>query len=162
MHISWLKKIAVTAAAAAAFVAIITFLSPAASASDNNTFLRSWATGRCLDSNFAGSVYTSPCGSGNSYQHWNLHYVAAPNVYVVENVATGMCLAANAPGALYTTYCHDPIFTNWTMYWYIGRPYPSVLVLQHQTTVQCLDSNHAGNAYTHVCGSNYQDWKDGF
>jgi serine/threonine-protein kinase len=172
MHISWLKKIAVTVAVAAAFMATITFLSPAASAAStasaaNNvaaaaeaqtTILRSWATGRCLESNFGGRVFTAPCQSGNNYQYWTLHQRSPNSIY--ENYATGMCLAANAPGAIYTTECQNS--TNWTMYWDIGRPYANVVVVRHRTTIQCVDSNHAGNAYTHTCGSNFQDWKESF
>ncbi|WP_336215833.1 RICIN domain-containing protein [Nonomuraea sp. LPB2021202275-12-8] len=173
MHISSVKKIAVAAAAAAtAFAATITLLPPAASAANmgpGTGILRSWATGRCLDSNHAGHVYTLPCQDGNGYQIWvetGFWTTAGRLGLGFRNKATGLCLATNAPGALYTTTCTE--FGNWTMYWDIwGRPRPGtqapsrVFVFTHGTTNQCLDSNHAGNAYTHACGSNYQDWKDG-
>jgi hypothetical protein len=78
---------------------------------------------------------------------------------LVQNVATGMCLATNRPAAIYTTDCAN---TNWTMDWSIRQREPRVIVFTHRTTAQCLDSNRAGTAYTHACGSNYQDWKNGF
>jgi serine/threonine-protein kinase len=169
MHVSSVKKIAVAVAAAVmAFATNITFLPPAAfaaniTAAPQLSILRSWATGRCLDSNTAGRVYTLPCQSGNGYQLW---WQGAPfgNPTVVENEATGMCLATNRPGALYTTHCRSAngISANWTMMWDVWQREPSVWVFRHVTTGQCLDSNHAGDAYTHACGSNYQDWKPGF
>lgn len=164
MHISSIKKIVVAiAATASALAASITFLPPAASAAnfavgEQITILRSWATGRCLDSNFAGNVYTLPCQSGNNFQAWHLIPIPSLGRWLVRNEATGMCLATNRPAAIYTTAC----ILNWTMYWDIVERESRVYVFRAPVAGQCLDSNGAGNAYTHACGSNFQDWKNGF
>ncbi|MBB5803323.1 serine/threonine-protein kinase [Saccharothrix ecbatanensis] len=164
MHIFSVKKFAVAiAVAASAFAASITFVPPAASAAtiavnEQITVLRSWATGRCLDNNFAGNVYTLPCQSGNNFQDWHLIPIPSLGRWLVRNPATGMCLATNRPGAIYTTAC----IHNWTMHWDIREREPRVYVFRAPVAGQCLDSDRVGNAYTHVCGSNFQDWKNGF
>lgn len=49
------------------------------------------------------------------------------------------------------------------MYWDFRVRERQVWVFVHQITRQCLDSNDEGDAYTHhECGSDYQDWKDGY
>src|SRR5262245_17255039 len=125
MRISSVKKIAVTiAAAASALAASVTLAPPAASADvvRQDTNLRSWATGRCLDSNFAGNVYTLPCQIGNGFQSWQL--IPNSDRWLVRNEATGMCLATNRPDAIYTTAC----IPNWTMIWDIVEREPRVFV----------------------------------
>lgn len=119
-------------------------------------------TGRCLDSNAAGSVYTSPCQApANSYQdwvrtNWTVYYCGAgcPALfYSFMDLATGRCLDGNGAGSVYTLPCQAP-----------GNPYqvwlqsgPSSLV-SHGTN-RCLDSNYNGNAYTLPCnGGNFQNW----
>jgi hypothetical protein len=61
------------------------------------------ATGRCLDSNAAGAVYTNPCQApGNAYQDW---YWSAANVSGFSNftdVATGLTLYG-IPGSILGT-----------------------------------------------------------
>jgi hypothetical protein len=51
--------------------------------------IKDQATGRCLDSNAAGQVYTSPCQApGNAYQGWYWGAGSASNVSTFTDVAT--------------------------------------------------------------------------
>jgi hypothetical protein len=50
--------------------------------------LQNQATGRCLDSNAAGQVYTNPCQApGNAYQDWYRQTIET-NVVIFTDVAT--------------------------------------------------------------------------
>jgi hypothetical protein len=59
-----------------------------------------YATGRCLDSNGAGSVYTSICGpADNPYQHWHTGPFTSASF---QNAATGRLLDGNG-SSVYTS-----------------------------------------------------------
>ncbi|WP_213453314.1 RICIN domain-containing protein [Rhizomonospora bruguierae] len=135
--------------------------------------LRNWATGRCLDSNRNGDVYTLPCDASrrNRYQLWQPIYRGKlsperPDLVLLKNVETGMCLSRGmwvypAPnrGQIYTRADCDwssgdweAWGTNWTMVQF-------VLPLNEY----CLDSNGAGDVYYLNCNAGgYQKWRLGY
>ena len=127
----------------------------AATASVNAKFngLQDQQTGRCLDSNAAGMVYTNPCQvPGNRYQDWAQTSLPG-GIVSFEDVATSRCLDSNAAGNLYTNPCQAPgnHYQDWG---------PSAARFVDHATNRCLDSNAAGSAYTLPCnGGNYQNWK---
>ncbi|MEV8543686.1 hypothetical protein [Streptomyces sp. NPDC051572] len=69
--------------------------------------LYNYATGRCLDSNAAGSVYTtsaSSCGYNDLYQRWNLYGNSSLySPYMFWDEGTGRCLDSNTAGNVYAT-----------------------------------------------------------
>ncbi|MEZ7005478.1 RICIN domain-containing protein [Streptomyces sp. AD55] len=69
------------------------------------------ATGKCLDSNGAGKVYTLGCNGGN-YQRWTVRESGA-GVVVWKNVATGRCLDSNGAGNVYTLGCNGGNYQRW-------------------------------------------------
>ena len=121
--------------------------------------LQDFQTGRCLDSNAAGHVYTNPCQTpGNPYQDWTDNgYTINGKFYLsFRDVATGRCLDSNAAGNLYTNPCQAPgnPYQDW-VHGYPGRP----AAFFGRQTQRCLDSNAVGNAYTLQCnGGNFQNW----
>ncbi|MGW0949269.1 RICIN domain-containing protein [Streptomyces sp. NPDC002623] len=130
-------------------------------------FIRSWQTGRCLDSNASGQVYTLPCQQGNNYQTWKIiyRYTDGHDRVSIMNVATGLCLAAE-PKDLYQANGHN-IFTGdylkycgWARAWEgAGTSWDNVQLINGW----CLDSNYAGDVYTTPCGDNdYQHWRVGY
>jgi hypothetical protein len=169
------KRWHAAAATAAAVVAVAVTASmpalaaPAASAG-TSFILKSpqdAQTGRCLDSNAAGDVYTSPCQApGNSYQDWIETaydvelpgFFGPPTSYSLEDAATGRCLDSNANGNLYTSPCQAPgnTYQDWVS---AANVNSSPSGLADAATQRCLDSNANGNAYTLPCnGGNFQNW----
>ncbi|MFC5183632.1 RICIN domain-containing protein [Actinomadura harenae] len=67
---------------------------------DKSVLLRNVATGRCLDGDRTGSVYTSPCKSDNRYEQWRTS--GPDNNKQFYSVGTGRYLRANAFNNLYT------------------------------------------------------------
>ncbi|WP_155355879.1 hypothetical protein [Acrocarpospora macrocephala] len=93
----------VIAAAAVALAAGVTLPAPAQAAGYvGESILRSRLTKQCLDSNFAGQVYTLPCSARgtNDHQIWEplLQLRSGPggpayDIVALKNKATKMCLA---------------------------------------------------------------------
>ncbi|MEV6123086.1 ricin-type beta-trefoil lectin domain protein [Streptomyces sp. NPDC052077] len=105
--------------------------------------LKNVQTGRCLDSNYNGEVYTSPCAKGgdNPYQQWQWGYWG---VNALRNVETGLCLQ-NIAGDRVTTYdCDGTSEQIWS------REYPVANreTISNKRTWRGLDSNANGQAYT--------------
>ncbi|MER5432109.1 ACP synthase [Streptomyces sp. NPDC002588] len=156
----WAAALAVGLSLGLAFITA----SPA-SAYVGSNFLRNWATGRCLDSNADGDVYTLPCQQGNDYQTWEPIYLGhtSSDLVQVKNKATGKCLQYNSyDGRLITYWCEDtwPKSANQTFYAEGSWTY---LTLRNDLSKTCVDSNAAGSAYFLGCnGGGYQQWRLGY
>jgi hypothetical protein len=78
--------------------------------------LRNFATGRLLDSNGAGDVYTLGDNGGN-FQRWKSYYNSCLNNYILQNQATGRVLDSNASGKVYTLpYKAGNYYQKWRRY----------------------------------------------
>lgn len=107
-------------------------------------------TGRCLDSNYAGEVYTLPCNDG-LYQGWYRTTAPSGTSTAIFDSQTGRCLDSNTAGSLYTLPCNAGNYQQW-----VANSSDQLTDLQ---TGLCLDSNDAGDAYTLACNlGDYQVW----
>jgi|SRR5919202_990229 serine/threonine-protein kinase len=68
------------------------------------------STGKCLDSNTDGKVYTLGC-NGGSFQKWTV--IRTGSYIKFKNLATGKCLDSNTDGKVYTLACNGGNFQNW-------------------------------------------------
>jgi Ricin-type beta-trefoil lectin domain len=114
--------------------------------------LRNVATGRCLDSNNAGSVYTLAC-NGGAFQKWNITFDATE--YQLRNAQTGRCLYSNAQGNVYANACSGGPYQRWVIFYVANNR----RVIINKATGRCLDSNAQGAVYTLTCNAgNFQVW----
>lgn len=80
-----------------------------------------FAVWSCLDSNYAGNVYTLACNGGN-YQRWDATYKGVRwsntyqhnyDVYEIRNRQTGLCLDSNIWNSVYTLGCNGGDYQRW-------------------------------------------------
>jgi serine/threonine-protein kinase len=130
------------------------------------TILRSWATGVCVDSNYAGSAYAIGCNGGN-FQNWFIGgyglwacgaYGCGPVVGLRSN-ETNLVLDSNWAGAVYT---HVYVPDNDANQEWLMTGNDTVTQFQDVATGLCLHTNGDGALFTTGCGSNFQDWRQGF
>lgn len=116
------------------------------------TFINS-VTGRCLQSNAGGNVWTQSC-NGSNFQRWVVQPVSG-NIKSLKNVATGRCLS-NLGGVISTKPCNPGNPQKW-------RRIPqanNTVSLQNVATGRCLSSTPVGQVITPACSaSNFQKWK---
>lgn len=96
-------------AVALAALALGVLPAPAAAAGSPNYRYVNLETGRCLDSNYAGNVYTLPCNGGN-FQNWG-----GVNTGRLVNRETGLCLDSNYAGNVYTLGCNGGRYQGWLL-----------------------------------------------
>ncbi|GII85614.1 hypothetical protein Ssi03_36040 [Sphaerisporangium siamense] len=128
------------------------------------SILRSWETGLCLDSNFAGEVYTLACSvpQNNNHQKWRTNYpFGGPTRF--QNVATGRCLAGTTDdlgfGYAYTTPCGQGFLG-----WNINGSQSNVWTVGHSGSGSVLESDRSGHVSIAPIGSGgvYHNWKFGY
>jgi hypothetical protein len=125
-------------------------------------YLRNWATGRCLETNESGQVYTNPCTlpvGSNPNQSWTPRRVGHDgyDIVILTNRA-GRCLMN--VDFLYAHYGCDNVFLDHYAWGAKGTWYQVVL---ENEIGGCLDSNQAGQAYLHACnGGGFQKWRFGY
>ncbi|MHC5907718.1 RICIN domain-containing protein [Streptomyces sp. S6] len=153
------------ALAAGMSVGVLFMATTPASAYVGQNFLRNWETGRCLDADNEGNIYTNPCQSGNGFQTWEPIYLYnnGSDVVQVKNKGTGKCLHVNGNGALTTYWCDDNGTPSANQQFAAKGSSWNQVELTNRLFNTCVDSNYAGHAYVSGCnGGGYQKWKLGF
>lgn len=124
---------------------------------------RNRQTGRCLDSNHQGAVYTNTCDRRNAYQQWEVHFFrpkwyAGKEIILMKNVATGRCLDS-WDRRIMTLGCHawrpQQFSVDYKRY-RLGTTWRS---FTGETSGMRLDSNDRGDVYGEPeHGNRNQEW----
>jgi hypothetical protein len=135
-------------------------IGPPAHADTPTTLIRSWATGVCLDSNYAGAAYVGGCNFG-TYQNWQWDVVSTPfrSSILFRDAETNRCLDSNFAGNVYTSPCDAG---NRFQQWFVTNPTGAVYQFQNHATGLALDNNGTSLYTSPPNGGGYQDWKNGF
>ncbi|WP_432907226.1 RICIN domain-containing protein [Micromonospora matsumotoense] len=139
--------------------------SPAAAAYTFTGQFQNFATGMCLDTNSAGSIYTLPCQAGNSWQTWTVSYAdKAPSGYdrvTIRNRQSGLCLDMWEYGGpqQHANPCNGGLRQliegygpNWNQV--------SLRLNFFDTRYICVDTHGSGDAYARACNyGSFQTWR---
>ncbi|MEV0135577.1 hypothetical protein AB0H83_44890 [Dactylosporangium sp. NPDC050688] len=143
---------------------------PAQAYPPNAGIIRNWETGRCLDSDWNGNVYTLPCNGGN-FQNWYINVIIDRCGYgschvgsLLINAETGRCIVSwGAPAYVQTTSdWSDCWIRNQSQNWDTptSNNYVVTRFKWYPDPNFCLDSNYAGDVYTMSCnGGGFQNWR---
>jgi serine/threonine-protein kinase len=155
----------------------ITAASPAQADWVGENVIRNWETGLCLDSNWAGDVYTLPCELGtNPHQVWEIWQQGTSSmgpIVQLRNKATGRCLDTADGSNPVTISSYDcpahpagwlpPAYVYRTFFHATGSPWYKMQFRSWYSSGYCLDSNRGGDVYSIPCnGGNYQNWRHGY
>jgi hypothetical protein len=164
-----IRRLSLVLGAIAMSCTLTTVTASADAIADQDTMLRSWGSGACLDSNESGAAYALGCNWGE-YQVWftggtGINIVTgnvSHPVIILRDEQTNRCLDSNYQGSVYTNPCWgNDNYQYWT--WW-GDNYQGQY--QNYQTGLCLQTD--GNAvWTQQCGndpanSGYQLWRQGF
>ncbi|WP_181792847.1 RICIN domain-containing protein [Streptomyces sp. WELS2] len=121
--------------------------------------IRNEQTGRCLDSDSQGKVYTKPCTSNNPYQQWNPTSVNRVNLWTFRNVATGLCVTRVSDTTVRAMICAGSEYAPQT--WDFNTAARTNALLNVSLA---LDSDSDGNVYLRPQTQNnrYQSWLFGY
>jgi hypothetical protein len=151
IKISLRRRIGFLLAGLLATTALVSIPVTPASASIYYVVIKNLQTGRCLDSNYNGNVYTLRCNGGN-YQNW----IVATYDYTIRDAQTGRCLDSNYNGNVYTLRCNGGNYQKWYPEGTIEAAYTW---MRDGATGRELDSNYGGSVYTLPRNTgNYQKW----
>ncbi|WP_233231053.1 RICIN domain-containing protein [Silvanigrella aquatica] len=118
------------------------------------SLIQNYETGRLLDSNYDGHVYTLPQNGGN-YQKWYLN-CDQQNLCVIRNIQTGRVVDSNTNGNAYTLPENGGDFQKW---YRIFSGIQDRYYFQNKATGRYLDSNYNGDVYTlSYNGGHFQKW----
>jgi hypothetical protein len=118
-----------------------------------------YQTGRCLDSNYNGTVYTNPCWRKDNYQIWDLVVDLDAGRQELMDNQTGRCLQGGIDRRhIRTTPCPAG---NWAFDVARNprdRAVGNIFDLAYGEAV-ALDSNYSGHAYEGASNrGRYQEW----
>jgi serine/threonine-protein kinase len=81
---------------------LMALMAPEPASAEWLTHFQNWATGKCLDSNWNGDVYTLPCQRVNPYQTWEVRYFGQYGYLgarrEIKDHATSRCLGSYGIG----------------------------------------------------------------
>ncbi|MFF5393070.1 ricin-type beta-trefoil lectin domain protein [Streptomyces sp. NPDC013012] len=117
-------------------------------------------TGRCLDSDTAGNVYTKECRWANPYQQWVPSIPSGSGRMLLRNVQTGLCLTAVNSTSVRTMVCPSNRYypMEWGLVSAAGRQ--SLENGNSPTLPVVLDSDNDGKVYLRPPTNlnRYQSW----
>ncbi|WFE23942.1 MULTISPECIES: ricin-type beta-trefoil lectin domain protein [unclassified Solwaraspora] len=153
-------------AVCAAAISVVAAQAPAQAVPGQN-YLRNWSTGRCLDANDRGQMYTLPCSmpvGSNRYQLWRPIDQGSwdgHDLVMLQHVKTGYCVQVNTGGGAGLSECNSAKSTQWEVVG--GRDWYKV-ALKNRFSDLCLDGNSQGAVYGYGCiaGNGYQQWRLGY
>ncbi|MDX3386093.1 ricin-type beta-trefoil lectin domain protein [Streptomyces niveiscabiei] len=129
-----------------------------------NTLIRNWETGMCLEWNPAGSDYviTGTCNFETNVQRWDVEFQYHANYDVVTiKTRSGKALTWTNDFTSVKTLNYVAGSSN-QQFAGVGSSWDQVQ-LTDVSTRRCLDSNRVGQTYGLGCnGGGYQKWKLGY
>ncbi len=106
--------------------------------------VQSQTTGRCLDGNRDGKIYTRGCEGNNAYQQWDIGKNGSN--WVFKSQGTALCLDSGNDAKVYANNCKsDNPYQRWEFSSGDGGTY------KNEKTGLCLDSDNKGNVYALGC-----------
>jgi serine/threonine-protein kinase len=132
--------------------------------------LRGWHTGKCLDSDFSGNVYTNSCylpiGS-NPHQIWEpllIGRTTSDDVVLLRNEATRRCLAWYSSGRTNKIITDDCSGRGFGRLWLaVGNGWSNVVFQDSTGYKVCLDHDGTGFVYPYNCNYGaFQHWSFGY